>query len=101
MADFRNAGTDRGDIRAELKNFLIAIRIRKEEYLNLIDELEPDELEHDLKEYREYYEKQVKPVYEQALSIGVESLVKLAQEVKGVYDEIIGMIESRLTGGRG
>ncbi len=100
MGDFRKAGLDRGDIRAELKNFLIAIKIRREEYLNLIDELEPDELEYDLREYKEYYEKQVKPVYEQALSIGVESLVRLAEEVKSVYDEIIGMIESKLANGR-
>ncbi len=96
MGDFRKAGTDRGDIRAELKNHLLAIRIRREEYLSIIDELEPEELEYDLKEYREYFEKQVKPLYEQAMAIGVESLVKLAEEVKGHYDEIMGLIEERM-----
>ncbi len=96
MGDFRKAGLDRGDIRAELKNFLLSIRIRREEYINIIDELEKDELEYDLKEYQEYYEKQVKPLYDEAMSVGVESLIKLAQEVKDVYDEIIGMIEKRL-----
>ncbi|RLJ69760.1 hypothetical protein BCF55_0015 [Hydrogenivirga caldilitoris] len=100
MADFRNAGIDRGDIRAELKNFLLAIRIRKEEYMNIIDELEPDELEFDLREYKEYFEKQVKPIYEQAHAVGVESLVALAEEVKRVYDEIINMIESKLSYGK-
>ena len=99
MADFRNAGLDRGDIRAELKNFLISIKIRREEYMNIIDELEPDELEFDLREYKEYYEKQVKPIYEQAMSVGVGSLVELAQEVKGIYDEIIEMIEKKLADG--
>ncbi len=99
MGDFRKAGTDRGDIRAELKNFLLAIRIRKEEYLNIIDELEPDELEYDLREYREYFEKQVKPLYEQAHAVGVRSLIELAEEVKGVYDEIIELIEKKLSYG--
>ena len=96
MGDFRKAGLDRGDIRAELKNFLLSIRIRREEYMNIIDELERDELEYDLKEYREYYEKQVKPLYDQAMAVGVESLVKLAEEVKGVYEDIVSMIERRL-----
>ncbi len=99
MGDFRKAGIDRGDIRAELKNFLLAIRIRKEEYLNIIDELEPDELEYDLREYREYFEKQVKPLYEQAHAVGVRSLIELAEEVKGVYDEIIELIEKKLSYG--
>ena len=97
MADFRKAGLDRGDIRAELKNFLLSIRIRKEEYMNIIDELEPDELEYDLREYREYFEKQVKPLYEQAHAVGVKSLIELAEEVKGVYDEIIELIEKKLS----
>ncbi len=99
MGDFRKAGIDRGDIKAELKNFLLAIRIRKEEYLNIIDELEPDELEYDLREYREYFEKQVKPLYEQAHAVGVRSLIELAEEVKGVYDEIIELIEKKLSYG--
>ncbi|WP_457599868.1 hypothetical protein [Hydrogenivirga sp.] len=99
MSDFRKAGLDRGDIRAELKNFLLAIRIRREEYLNIIDELERDELEFDLQEYREYFEKQVRPVYEQAMSLGVRNLVELAQEVKGVYDELIKTIEKKLSDG--
>ncbi|EDP74898.1 hypothetical protein [Hydrogenivirga sp. 128-5-R1-1] len=97
MADFRKAGLDRGDIRAELKNFLLSIRIRREEYMNIIDELEPDELEYDLREYREYFEKQVKPLYEQAHAVGVKSLIELAEEVKGVYDEIIELIEKKLS----
>ncbi len=96
MGDFRKAGMDRGDIRAELKNHLLAIKIRREEYLNIIDELDREELEFDLKEYKEYFEKQVKPLYEQALAIGVESLVEIAKEVKSYYDEIINMIESRI-----
>ncbi len=99
MADFRKAGLDRGDIRAELKNFLLSIRIRKEEYMNIIDELEPEELEYDLREYKEYFEKQVKPLYEQAHAVGVKSLIDLAEEVKGVYDEIIELIEKKLSDG--
>ena len=97
MGDFRKAGLDRGDIRAELKNFLISIKIRREEYMNIIDDLDPDELEFDLKEYKEYFEKQVKPLYDQAMSVGVGSLVKLAEEVKEVYDEIIETIEKKLS----
>lgn len=97
MADFRKAGLDRGDIRAELKNFLISAKIKREEYINIIDELEPEELEYDLQEYRTTFEREVKPLYETAMSIGVGSLIELAQEVKNVYDEIISMIEEKLS----
>jgi hypothetical protein len=99
MADFRKAGLDRGDIGAELKNLLISIKVRKEEYLNIIDELEPEELEYDLLEYRETFNREVKPLYEQAHSIGVKSLVNLAEEVKRTYDELIEAIERKLIHG--
>ena len=98
MADFRKAGLDRGDIKAELRNFLLSMRIRREEYRNIIDELEPEELEYDLKEYEEYFEKEIRPLYEKAHSIGVRSLVELAEEVKRVYEDITGMIRERLSG---
>ncbi len=100
MADFRKAGLDRGDIRAELKNFLLSIRIRREEYLNIIDELEPDELEFDLREYEEYFQKEVKPLYEKAHSIGVKSLVELAEEVKEVYEDLMRIIREKLADGK-
>jgi len=96
MADFRKAGLDRGDIRAELKNYLLSIRIRREEYLNIIDELEPDELEFDLREYEEYFEREVRPLCEKAHSIGVKSLIDLAEEVREVYEDLINTIKSRL-----
>lgn len=98
MADFRKAGIDRGDIKAELRNFLLSMRIRREEYRNIIDELEPEELEYDLREYEEYFEKEIRPLYERAHSIGVKSLVELAEEVRRVYEDITGMIRERLSG---
>ncbi len=98
VADFRKAGIDRGDIKAELRNFLLSMRIRREEYRNIIDELEPEELEYDLREYEEYFEKEIRPLYERAHSIGVKSLVELAEEVRRVYEDITGMIRERLSG---
>jgi len=97
MADIRRAGSDRGDIGAELKNHLISAKIRKEEYGEMIDELEPEELEFDLQEYRTTFEREIKPLYEGAVSMGVGSLVELAEEVRKVYNEIISMIEEKLS----
>ena len=99
MADFRNAGTDRGDISKEAKHLLISARIRREEYLNMIDELEKEELEYDLIEYRTLYEREVLPLWERARSIGVESLVKTADEIRSIYEEIIALIEERISSG--
>ncbi len=100
MADFRKAGLDRGDIKAELKHLLISARIRKEEYANLIDELELDELEFDLREYKYILENEVMPLFERAMSTGVRNIVELAQEVRDTYDEIIRMIEEKLSNGK-
>ncbi|HIQ31420.1 MAG TPA: hypothetical protein EYH49_04575 [Aquifex aeolicus] len=97
MADPRKAGTDRGDIGAELRHYLISARIRREEYLNLIEELERDELEFDLVEYRDTLKREIRPLREKAVSIGVDNLIELAQEVEKIYEEIISMIEDRLT----
>ena len=99
MADFRKAGTDRGDISKEARHLLISARIRREEYLNIIDELERDELEYDLLEYRTLYEREVIPLWERARSIGVESLVETADEIRSIYEEIISLIEERLSSG--
>ncbi len=97
MADPRKAGLDRGDIRAELRHHLISARIRKEEYLNLIDELGRDELEFDLIEYRDTLKREIEPLYREAMSIGVENLKRLAEEVKRTYEEIISMIQEKLS----
>jgi len=97
MADFRKAGLDRGDLRAELRNLLISLKIRREEYLNIVEELEPKELEYDLKEYEHYFEREIKPLYEKAHSVGVESLIDLAEEVKKVHGDIVRMIKERLS----
>jgi hypothetical protein len=97
MADYRNAGTDRGDIGKEARNLLISARIRKEEYMSIIDELERDELEFDLQEYRLILEREVLPVYNRARSIGVKSLVETVEELKSIYEEIISAIEKRLS----
>ncbi len=97
MADIRKAGTDRGDISKEAKHLLISARIRREEYLNIIDELEKEELEYDLIEYKTLYEKEVLPLWERARSVGVESLVKTANEIRSIYEEIISVIEERIS----
>lgn len=96
MGDIRKAGTDRGDLRAELKNYLTAIRIRREEYMSIIDDLEPDELEYDLMEYREFFEREVKPLCDKAMHIGVGYLVDLARQITETYEEIFREIEKRL-----
>ncbi|MDQ7038322.1 MAG: hypothetical protein Q9N26_03870 [Aquificota bacterium] len=101
MGDINKAGSDRGDISAELRNLLISARIRREEYLHLIDELDADELRHDLLEYRTILERQVIPLLERAQAIGVKSLIDTAQEIKAIYDEIIDRIQERIGNGEG
>ncbi len=97
MSDFRKAGTDRGDIEAELRNLLISAKIRREEYLSIIDELEKDELEYDLQEYRDYYEREVLPIIRRSEEEIDEYIAKMAQELKYIYLSIIKEIESKLS----
>ncbi len=96
MGDIRKAGTDRGDIGAELRNLLISARLRREEYLNIIDELDTEELRHDLNEYVTILNRQVLPVLERARAIGVKNLVETAEEIKAIYDEIIERIREKI-----
>ncbi len=96
MADFRKAGIDRGDIEAELRNLLISAKIKREEYLNMIEELEKEELEYDLAEYRDYYNKEIEPILERAETEMDDYILKMAQELKFIYLSIIKEIESKL-----
>ncbi len=96
MGDIRKAGTDRGDIGAELRNMLLSAKLRREEYMSIIDELEEEELRHDLIEYETLLEKQVMPLVSRARSLGVKNLVEMAEEIKSIYDEIIGKIRERI-----
>ena len=96
MGDIRKAGTDRGDIGAELRNLLISARLRREEYLNIIDELDTEELRHDLNEYVTILNRQVLPILERARAIGVKNLVETAEEIKAIYDEIIERIREKI-----
>ncbi|GEM_PF-3063001 len=98
MGDINKAGLDRGDIGAELRNLLISARLRKEEYMHIIDDLDKDELMHDLIEYRTILEMQVMPLLERAQAIGVRSLIDTAREIKAIYDEIINKIQERIDG---
>ncbi len=99
MGDFRKAGTDRGDVGREIKHLLISARIRREEYINLIDELEEEDLKFDLIEYRTILEREVMPIYGRALSSRDDELIKSAEEIRSIYEEIISLIESRLSSG--
>lgn len=96
MGDLNRAGSDRGDIGAELRNLLISARIRREEYMSMIDDLEREELEHDLVEYRTILEREVIPLLERVRSIGVKNLIDTAEEIKAIYDEIIEMIQEKI-----
>ena len=96
MADFRKAGTDRGDIEAELRNLLISAKIKREEYLSMIEELEKDELEYDLAEYKDYYGKEIEPILKRAEMEMDDYILKMAQELKYIYMSIIKEIESKL-----
>ena len=96
MGDIRKAGTDRGDIGAELRNLLISARLRREEYLNIIDELDTEELRHDLNEYVTILNRRVLPILERARAIGVKNLVETAEEIKAIYDEIIERIREKI-----
>ncbi len=96
MGDFRKAGTDRGDLGKELKHMLISARIKLEEYSHIIDELERDELEFDLQEYKAILKHEVLPLLESAIASKNPKYIDMAQELKKIYDEIIEMIEKRL-----
>ncbi|WP_461831930.1 hypothetical protein [Aquifex sp.] len=95
-ADPRNAGKDKGNLEMELKNLLTSARIRKMEYEAIIEELEEDELKYDLFEYKEYYETDVKPYIDKAYKNGSENLIAMAEEIKGIFEEIIDMITARI-----
>ncbi len=96
MADFRKAGLDRGDLGAELKHHLISAKIKLEEYSSIIEDLEVDELEFDLLEHKGYFEKEIKPLCDQAMKIGVPSVVETAQELMKVYDQMFSLIEEEI-----
>lgn len=95
-ADFRNAGKDRGNLEMELKNLLTSARLRKIEYEAIIEDMELEELKYDLFEYKQLLEVQVKPYLERAYGEGKEELIGMAEEIKGIYEEIIDMITSRI-----
>jgi len=80
----------------ELKNLLTSARLRKIEYEAIIEDMELEELKYDLFEYKQLLEVQVKPYLERAYCEGNEELIGMAEEIKGIYEEIIDMITSRI-----
>ena len=96
MADFRNAGIDRGNIEQEIKHLLISASIRREEYLNIIDELEPEELKSDLIEYKKIIEDEIGPLLAKIEKENPVKVKEMALRAKSAYEDIIAMIEERL-----
>jgi len=86
----------RADLEAELKQMLVSARLRLEGYMNIVEELEREELECDLEEYRKTIEEEIAPVVRKALLTRDDGLLSLAQEVREVYDRIVGLIEEKL-----
>jgi len=95
-ADPRNAGKDKGNLEMELKNLLVSARLRKMEYEAIIEDLQEDELKYDLFEYKEYLETQIMPYVERAYKNGNKELIGMAEEIKGIFEEIIDMITNRI-----
>ncbi len=95
-ADPRNAGKDRGNLQMELRNLLTSARFRKIEYEAILEDMELDELKYDLLEYKQLLEAQVMPYLERAYSDGNPELIGMAEEIKGIYEEIIDMITNRI-----
>ncbi|WP_461829243.1 hypothetical protein [Aquifex sp.] len=96
MADPRNAGKDRGNLQMELRNLLTSARFRKMEYEAILEDMELEELKYDLLEYKQLLEVQVMPYVERAYREGNRELIGMAEEVKGIYEEIIDMITGRI-----
>lgn len=96
MADPRNAGKDKGNLQMELTNLLTSARFRKMEYEAILEDMELDELKYDLLEYKQLLEVQVMPYVEKAYSEGRKELIGMAEEIKGIYEEIIDMISNRI-----
>ena len=94
-ADPKNAGKDRGNLQMELQNLLTSARLRKMEYEAIIEELEEEELKYDLFEYKQILEN-ILPYVERAYKEGNEELIGKAEEIKGIYEEIIDMIKNRI-----
>ena len=95
-ADPRNAGKDRGNLQMELRNLLTSARFRKMEYEAILEDMELDELKYDLMEYKQLLEIQVMPYVEKAYNEGNQELIGMAEEIKGIYEEIIDMITNRI-----
>ncbi len=91
----------RGDFEEELRQALTAARLRLEGYESVIEDLSREELEHDLREYREALEREVAPLVRRAILTRSDRLFDLAQRVRGTYERIIEMIEEKLADERG
>jgi len=87
---------DSFDLEVDLKRMLASARLRLAGYEDLIGDLEKEELEHDLKEYREILEREVAPVVRRALLARDERLFLLARQIEDVYERILELIKEKL-----
>lgn len=96
MADFTKAGSDRGDFEKQLKHHIISANYMYCSYIQTIDDMEKDELEVDLQEYLELYNRVVLPMVSFAEDLGEEKWIKKANEIKSVYEQLIEEIKNKI-----
>ncbi|NPB06077.1 MAG: hypothetical protein GXO03_00575 [Aquificae bacterium] len=97
-ADPRNAGSDKGKLEQELRNWITALKLRKLEYEAVLDELTKEELLYDLNHYeRELYE-ELEPYLRRAEGDGREEVKRMARELKELYESIVTLIRRAADG---
>lgn len=84
------------DLEVDLGRMLASARLRLAGYEDVVEDLEKEELEHDLKEYREILEREVAPVVRRALLARDEKLLLLARQIEEVYERILELIKEKL-----
>ena len=94
--DFTKAGKDRGDIEAELKNMIISAKVNYNAYITNIDDLSKEELESDLLEYTNQLSRYIIPVVKRAESTQDPKIIKMAHELRDLYEELMNAIKKKL-----
>ncbi len=84
------------DLEVDLRRMLASAKLRLAGYEDVVEDLEKEELEHDLKEYREILEREVAPLVRRALLARDEKLLLLARQVEEVYERILELIKEKL-----
>ncbi|MCS7084055.1 MAG: hypothetical protein NZL90_03610 [Aquificaceae bacterium] len=93
MADFTKAGLDRGNIEQELKNTLTSIKMLIRACKATIEDLTPEEIEFDLKQYELLYEREISPLLKRAKEDERKIVSQLSEELQSSFEMLIGILK--------